>query len=55
MAEVVQRIKRVRKTSSHVRLFDAETRRHILQKKLDALETDNWQEDRRKDEADDDE
>jgi len=55
MAEVVSRSKRSRKASSHVRVFDAETRRHITQKKLDALEADNWQEDKRKADDDDDE
>lgn len=54
MAEVVSRSKRVRKASSHVRILDAEARRLILQKKLDALESDNWHEDRRKEDADDD-
>ena len=53
--EEVKRSTRTRKLSSRVRVFDEHTRAEITRKKLDALEKDNWLEDKRKGEDDDDE
>ena len=50
-----KRSTRTRKLSSRVRVFDEHTRAEITRKKLDALEKDNWLEDKRKGEDDDDE
>ena len=51
--EEVKRSTRTRKLSSRVRVFDEHTRAEITRKKLDALEKDNWLEDKRKGEDDD--
>ena len=45
---------RSRTLSQHLRVFDEHTRSEIKRKRLDALEQDNWQLDRRKDDDDDD-
>ena len=45
--EEVKRSTRTRKLSSRVRVFDEHTRAEITRKKLDALEKDNWLEDKR--------
>ncbi len=52
----VKRSTRVRKASAYVRVFDEHTRNEIKRKRLDALEKDNWQEEKQAvgDEEDDD-
>ena len=45
---------RTRTLSQHLRVFDEHTRSEIKRKRLDALEQDNWQVDRRKEEEEDD-
>lgn len=46
---------RARKPTDKVRIFDANTRAEIHKRKLDALEADNWQEEKPKVDDDDDE
>lgn len=51
---VEKRSQRKRNLSSRVRVFDDHTRQEILRKKLESLEADNWQQDKRKDEDSED-
>lgn len=51
---VAKRPTRARKATSKVRVFDQSTRNEIRKKRLDALEADNWQEEKPKAEEEDD-
>lgn len=50
----MERARRQRTASSKVRTFDAATRNEIKRKRLESLEADNWQEDKRRDDDEDD-
>ena len=52
VSEAPKRSQRQRSQSRHVRMFDQHTRDEIIRKRLQSLEADNWQEDKRRDEAD---
>ena len=50
-----KRSTRAKKSTDKVRIFDANTRAEIRKKKLDALEADNWHEEKPRAEEEDDE